>query len=285
MLLFGAGRSAVAAGADIIASGLGYTEGTIFVGETLYFVDYSNSDVLRLNGGKVEQVWHQDGCGANGLVQLGRALLVACYNNNTVVKISLDGQTLQTITADDAGKPFDRPNDLALDAKGGVYFTGSGEPSNLGRVYYLTPGGQVKDVADNIQNANGLVVSPNGKTLYVAESYTDSLLTYSIAADGGLGDRRLFLKLGDILGNRRSTPDGVRLDKHGRLFIGLYNGGGFAVITLDGKLVTTVDLPGPHHANLAISPDGRFVYGTIAYDEPDGSYRGALYRTPNPVSE
>jgi gluconolactonase len=49
------------------------------------------------------------------------------------------------------------------------------------------------------------------------------------------------------------------------------------VINAKGKLIQQVDLPGPHHAALAISPDGRFVYGTTVYDEPAG-YRGELYR-------
>jgi sugar lactone lactonase YvrE len=287
VLLSGAGHAALAADAEIIVSGLGFPEGTIFVGPTLYFVDYAKSDVLRLNNGKAERVWHLDGCGANGLAQLGQTLVVACYSNNSVVKIALDGKTLQTIAADEAGNPFNRPNDLATDAKGGVYFTGSGDSDFPGKVYYLTPDGRAKKVADDIRNANGVAVSPDGRILYVGESNTDSLLTYTIAPDGGLSDRKLFLDLARILSNGkgRATPDGVRLDQRGRLFISLYNGGGFAVFAPDGKLITKIDLPGPHHANLAISPDGRFVYGTIAYDLPGGSYNGALYRVPNPVWE
>jgi gluconolactonase len=275
------------ASVETIAAGLQFPEGTVFVGDTLYFVDYSTSDVLRLAGKRVETVWHQDGCGANGLLEVPEGLLVACYETNTVVKISLNGKLLQTISQDNTGKPFNTPNDLAADAKGGVYFTGSGSQAILGKVYYLTAGGTVQEVAANISNANGLVVSPNGKLLYLAESTAHRLLTFTIAADGTLSDQREFLKLGDILADGRHTvytPDGVRIDAHGRLFVGLYNGGGFAVISPDGKLIRQVDIPGPHHANLAISPDGKFVYGTTAYDEPNG-YRGELYRVPNPVAE
>jgi len=82
----------------------------------------------------------------------------------------------------------------------------------------------------------------------------------------------------------------VRIDKHGRLFVGLYDGGGFAVIGSDGKLIRQISVPGPHHANLAISPDGKYVYGTTAYADPSGDNepdkrRGELYRVPNPVPE
>ena len=95
----------------------------------------------------------------------------------------------------------------------------------------------------------------------------------------------VFVNLDALLGDGRDTPDGLRMDRHGRLFVGLYNGGGFAVTGSDARLIKRVDVPGPHHANLAISPDGKFVYGTTAYDDPNGSWRGELYRAPNPVVE
>ena len=280
-----------AADVEVLAQGRGYTEGTIFVGGILYFVDFSSSDVLRVMANRVESVWHQGGCGPSGLLQVPQGVLVACYSGNAVVLISLDGKVLQTISGDEAGQLFDGPNDLAADARGGVYFSASGSDKVLGKVYYRTAGGQVREVAGNINYANGLVVSPNGKLLYVAESSSHRLLVFAISADGSLGPQRQFVKLGDILtAGRTYTPDGVRTDKRGRLFVGLYDGGGFAVINSDGKLVQQVDVPGPHHANLAISPDGKYVYGTTAYDDPSGRddparRRGELYRVPNPVGE
>ena len=68
-----------AADIEVIAKNLQFPEGTIFVGNELYFVEYSTSDVLRLVNGKAKKVWHQDGCGANGLVQVPNALLVAWW--------------------------------------------------------------------------------------------------------------------------------------------------------------------------------------------------------------
>jgi len=276
-----------AAAVDVVATGLHFAEGTVFVGNTLYFVDYSTSDVLRLAGDKVERVWHQDGCGANGLLQIPEGLLVACFDGDTVVLVSLDGKVLETISRDAAGHPFNSPNDLAADPRGGVYFTGSGAEGILGKVYYRAADKRVTEVASGISFANGLVLSLDGKLLYVAESRAHRLLTFAVAADGSLSDRHEFLKLGDILADGRRkvyTPDGVRIDKQGRLFVGLYEGGGFAVIGTNGTLIKQIDIPGPHHASLAITPDGKFVYGTTVYDDPTG-YRGELYRVPNPVAE
>jgi len=133
-----------------------------------------------------------------------------------------------------------------------------------------------------------LVVSLDGKLLYVNETRAGRILSFTIAPDGTLSNRRQFVKLSDILGDAGGkvySPDGLRVDKHGNLFVGLYDGGGFAVISPDGKLVAQVALPGQHHANLAISPDGKFVYNTGFFDTAINSYRGQLFRVPNPVAE
>jgi gluconolactonase len=288
-LLLVAGGNAVAAEAtqvETVATGLEFPEGTIFVGNTLYFVDYGASDVLRLVDGKVERVWHQAGCGANGLVQSGATLLVACYDGGTIAEITPGGRSTGTIASDDKGQPFIAPNDLATDHKGGVYFSASGSDSVPGKVYYRAADGHVREVASNIRYSNGLVVSPDGKRLYLAESAANRLLVYPIAPDGGLGEGQAFIKLADALavpGEATFTPDGVRIDGHGNVFVALYRGGGFAVFSSGGKLLHRVELPGTHHSNLAISPDGRFVFVTSVADLPDGGSRGELLKVPNPV--
>jgi gluconolactonase len=286
--LFLAAGTSHAADFQVMATGLQFPEGPVFVGNVLYFVDYSTSSVSRLAGGKVERVWHQDGCGANGLVSAQGGLLVACYENGTVVRVSLDGKTEETVRADDSGQPFLCPNDLASDARGGVYFSASGSESTLGKVFYRSPDGRVREVAANIHYANGLAVAPDGKTLFVAESTANRLLAFPISVDGRLGPQREFVKLGDILpvpGETTFTPDGVRIDRDGNLFVGLYRGGGIAVISHAAKLLKYVKLPGAHHANLALSPDQRTIFVTSADDRPDGSYSGELLAVPNPLGQ
>jgi gluconolactonase len=275
----------VAANAETVATGLQFPEGTIFVGDTLYFVDYGASDVLRLVDGRVQRVWHQDGCGANGLVHVGKSLFVACYDSGAIAEITPDGRTIDTIRSDDKGSPFSAPNDLTADQKGGVYFSASGSASTPGKVYYRSSDGHVREVASEIRYSNGLAVSLDGKRLYLAESQADRLLTYAIDPDGGLRDRQEFIDLRVALatpGEASFTPDGVRIDKAGNVFVALYRGGGFAVFSPAGKLVQAVKLPGAHHSNLAISPDGRFVFVTAVYDLPAGASRGELLKVPNP---
>jgi len=278
----------IAAAQKVVASGLGFPEGTIFVGDTLYLVDYAASDVLRVAHGKVETVWHQDGCGANGLANVAGELLVACYDSGTIVGITTRGRVRETIAHDDAGGRFVNPNDLAPDLTGGVYFTGSGNAGVAGKVYYRDPAGHVRIVADGISYANGLVVSNDGTRLYLAESEKHRLLSFRIGTHGQLSDGSELVTLANILADGRHaafTPDGVRLDRQGRLFIGLYDGGGFAVLTGEGKLIKKIELPAAHHANLAISPDGKSVFVTATDDSPDGSRHGAVFEVDNPVPE
>ncbi|MFP3554146.1 SMP-30/gluconolactonase/LRE family protein [Paraburkholderia sp. SIMBA_049] len=284
-MLVAVGQSSASelANVETVATGLQFPEGTVFVGSTLYFVDYGSSDVLRLVDGAVQKVWHQDGCGTNGLVQTGSSLLVACYDNGTIAEITLDGRLVDTIRSDDNGLPFLSPNDLAADQKGGVYFTASGSATAPGKVYYRGADRRVREVASNIHYANGLVVSLDGKRLYLAESAASRLLSYAIVPDGGLNDRKEFVKLSDALssaGPQSFTPDGVRMDRYGNVFVALYRGGGFAVFSSDGKLIRTVELPAAHHSNLAVSPDGKFVFVTAVYDTPGGETRGEILKVP-----
>jgi gluconolactonase len=250
----------------------------------LYFVDYASSEVLRLVERRVERVWQRDGCGANGLVQVPSGLLVACYDSGSVVRIGLDGAVRETIRGDDQGRPFLFPNDLTADARGGVYFSASGSEAALGKVYYRGADGRVREVAANIHYANGLAVSPDGKRLFVAESVASRLLVFDIGADGALGAQREFVRLGDILwasGERVFTPDGLRIEPRGNLFVGLYRGGGFAVISAQARLLKQVPLPGAHHANLALSPDGRSVFVTSS---DDTGRSGGLMAVANPIA-
>lgn len=288
MLALGATVGASAQGEEVVLRGLQFPEGTVFVGSTLYFVDYATSDVLRLSGTRADLVWHRDGCGPNGLVATPLGLLVACYDSGSLVQISLDGKTVEVIRNDKKGHPFAAPNDLATDTRGGVYFTASGDASTPGKVFYRSADRVVSEVASGIDYSNGLVVSLDGKRLYVAESRAARLLVYSIASDGALADRREFVKLEDILDGSRGTaltPDGVRIDRHGNLFIGLYRGGGFVVISPSAKLIKKVELSSSHHANLAISPDGKTVFVTSTDDATGGGYRGELLKVANPIDQ
>jgi gluconolactonase len=281
------GARAGDAPARTVVAGLRFPEGTIFVGDSLYFVDYTRSSVLRLVDGKAVDVWHQPGCGANGLLAVPTGLLVACFDSGTIVGISITGATLTTIRQDDHGRNFVAPNDLAADRNGGVYFSASGGSGYPGKIFYLGRDRVAREVASGIQFANGIGVSPDGATLYVAETPTGKVLAFSIKADGSLGAGRDFIRLRDVVPadrNGTATPDSLRVDTHGNLFVALYKGGGVAIVSPAGALIGLVDVPAAHHTNLAISPDEKSLYVTAVDDDERTTYRGQIVRIANPLA-
>lgn len=273
--------------AMVAVAGLSFAEGTIFVGQDLYFVDYARSDVMRLVGAVPKVVWHQDGCGANGLVEVPGGLLVACFDSGTLIEISLGGATLGTIRQDARGQPFAAPNDFAFDRRGGIYISDSGSSGRPGKVFHLGQDRVVREVASGIRFANGIGVSPDRSTLYVAESPTGKVLAFPIRADGTLGPARDLVRLRDVvpaIAGIDVTPDSLRVDRHGNLFVALYSGGGVAIVSPAGKLLELLEVPSQHHTTLAISPDEETLYVTAIDDDPRSTYRGQIVRLPNPLA-
>ncbi|HEX4584824.1 MAG TPA: SMP-30/gluconolactonase/LRE family protein [Burkholderiaceae bacterium] len=290
LLAIALATGALGAGPEVISRDIRSPEGPIFVDRVLYLVDYAGHDVVRLEQPPAKVIWHRDGCGPTGLARVPEGLLVACFDGKQVVTISLEGRTLATVENDETGQRLREPNDFALDAKGGVYVSGTGpwEPRPIvGRIYYRSADRRLRTVASDLHSPNGLVLSPDGKLLYVAESFASRILLFDVAPDGSLSGRREFVKLAEVLpttGGRTYTPDGLRIDGHGNLFVGFWDGACFAVIGADGKLIKQVDLPAPHDPNLAITPDGAHLILTGVFDLPDNGSRGEVYRVPNPLA-
>jgi gluconolactonase len=281
-------RPTRAADLSVVVGDLHDPREMIFVGNTLYFTDYEASAVRRLIGGRVETIWQEQGCGASGLVQVPDGLLVACFDGGSIVKLSLGGTRMKTFTRDEKTDAIVAPNDLVTDGKGGVYFTTSSANGAVrGKIYYLGTDGIVRAMAAGIDFANGIVLSADGSRLIVAETRRGRLLTYPVADSGKLGTGHEWVNLVDILADNHGfySPDGLQLDDHGNIFVGLFNGGGFVVLSPSGRLIRQIDLPLPHHGNLTITPDGKSLYVTSVEDQPDGSHRGEIVRLTNPIAE
>ncbi|WP_188080138.1 SMP-30/gluconolactonase/LRE family protein [Neorhizobium sp. P12A] len=282
----GAGNPVAASAAEgieaTVAKDIGFPEGTIFVGKQIYFVDYLRSNVLRLVDGRSKVIWHRQGCGANGLVQTAGGLIVACFDSGTLVVISLDGKTVTEVDQDQNGQFFEAPNDLAAAKDGNVYFSASGNSGNPGKVFFLKPNRVAVEVETDLGFANGVGLSPDGATFYVADSATGRIVAFSIAPDGSLGSRRDFIRLRDTIPNAK--PDSFKVDGHGNLFIALYDGGGLAIVSPDGKLISVLAVPADHHTNVAISPDGASLYVAAVDDNPAISFPGKIIQVSNPIA-
>jgi sugar lactone lactonase YvrE len=269
-----------------------YPEGPVWYRDKLYYVEYGRNAIMVWDGKKNSVFSAEKGCGQSAVVPTARGeFLTTCYDNGTIGRISADGKTLPPYTHDKDGHPFVGPNDLAPDARGGVYFTTSGSHGDAidGKVFYIAPDGTVNLKADDLHNANGLAVSKDGTLLYVVETDENRLLKFRIGADGSLSDRRIVVNLDDLAHHAvHIWPDGVKIDSRGQIYLGqsareyhVPYAGVIFVVDAKGKLIRQLTLPSIQVPNFAFSPDEKTLYVTALdqFDKPP--YHGKLYAIPN----
>lgn len=276
----------------ILNSDAHFPEGPVWHHGKLYYVEYDRNTVTTWDGKKNAIFWSQKGCGPSAVIVTAPGeFLTTCYDNGTIGRISADGKTLPPYTHDKDGNPFVGPNDFARDAHGGMYFTASGNPGSAinGKVFYIAADGTISQKASDVESANGVAVSKDGKILYVVETDGHRLLQFNIGPGDALSDRRLFVNLDDLTHNVvHIYPDGVKIDSKGQIYIGQNPrdvhaplAGTLFVLNADGQLLRKLTLPSPGVPNLAFSPDEKTVYVT-ALDQLDKSpYQGKIYSIPN----
>jgi sugar lactone lactonase YvrE len=130
-------------------------------------------------------------------------------------------------------------NEIVVDGRGNIYLNGAdfnfvaGEAPRPGYIKLITPDGELRQVAGDIQFPNGMVITPDDRTLIISESFAGRLTAFDIGADGSLSGRRVFA---DGLG-----PDGICLDAEGAVWVST---AGFSVarIAEGGEVVQRVEL-------------------------------------------
>jgi len=130
-------------------------------------------------------------------------------------------------------------NEIVVDGRGNVYINGAdfdfvaGAPPKPGYIKLITPDGRLRQVADDIQFPNGMVITPDNRTLIISESFAGRLTAFDIDADGGLSNRRVFA--GGL------GPDGICLDAEGAVWVG--TGFSFARVAEGGTVLQSIELP------------------------------------------
>jgi sugar lactone lactonase YvrE len=150
-------------------------------------------------------------------------------------------------------------NEIVVDGRGNAYINGAdfdfvaGAPPKPGYIKLLTPGGELRQVADDIQFPNGMVITPDNRTLIISESFAGRLTAFDIDSDGGLSGRRVFA---EGLG-----PDGITMDAEGAVWVGS-GGFGAARVAEGGEVLQRVELP-ENRAPFALmlgGPDRRTLF-------------------------
>jgi sugar lactone lactonase YvrE len=276
---------ALAADIKVIDAGAKFPEGPFVENGILYYAQYGAGEIDKWDGNTRSVVWSQQGSGANAVQRFGHGFIIAGYDNGTIILTDAAGKTMTTIDKDDEGEKLLGPNDIALDGKGGAYVSLSGPWESgpiVGKIVHVAADGKTKVLAKDIHYANGLVVSKDGKTLYVNESEANRVIQFTIGDDGALTDRRLFLRLYELGEPPSAYPDGIKLGPDGNLYIGEYSSGRILVVDpASKKLLKTIDVPSAAAPNLAFSADGKTMYVTAVDDKSAAPYPGKVYAVTN----
>jgi gluconolactonase len=153
-----------------------------------------------------------------------------------------------------------------LDKTEGIYFTDSIRKE--GAVFYCRKDGSQVVVAENLDYPNGLVLSADEKSLFIAESYANRILKLNLSGPGCLQGRpEVFSLLPQNRQRGYNLPDGMAVDKKGNLFVAHYGMQAIQVISPSGRLLFSVDTGLPLTSNLIICEAGTLIV-TGGYEEP-----------------
>ncbi len=233
--------SVIAPGAKVekLAGGFGFLEGPAIDAQgNIFFTDIPNSRIHKWSLDGKLSTFMENTDGANGLFFTPDGNLLACAGNKgQLVSISPD-RSVTVLTKMYKGKPFNRLNDLWLHPKGMIYFTDPNyrqkdpPPQDGEHVYYITPVRKdVIRVIDDMVRPNGIIGTPDGKTLYVADHGGKKTYKYKINRDGTLSGKELFVSKGS---------DGMTIDDKGNIYL---TSGDLLIFNPDGKMITKIDIP------------------------------------------
>lgn len=238
---------------EFIKEGFEGTEGPIGLpdGSALFTETRANRITRIAPDGSISS-YLENSNGSNGLAFNKDGKLVSVQNLKPRVGIVYPAGQEKVLAEQYEGKPFQRPNDLVIGKQAGIYFTDIGvAPKNPNdeaarpAVYHIKADGTLARVASDIERPNGVQLSPDEKTLYVANTAGEYIVAYDLAADGSASNRRNFAKLASFQKNDQgafsSGADGLAVDAEGRLYVA--SNAGIEVFDAQGKTLGVIPVP------------------------------------------
>jgi gluconolactonase len=225
-------------------SGYSFTEGcSVAKDGKVYFTDQPNDRIYVWDEKSGIHIFKEGAERSNGTYFDKEGNLLACADlHNRIVKFTPSGKMIPVLSEGYEGKPFNGPNDLWPDNKGGIYFTdpyyprdywekGHKQMQDVEGVYYLAPDGSLKMLIGGKGQPNGIVGSPDGKWLYVADIRQKTIWKYEILSDGSLKDPVAFAPVGS---------DGMTIDREGNIYV---TWGKVIIFNKSGEKTDEIDLP------------------------------------------
>ncbi|MFT4045868.1 MAG: SMP-30/gluconolactonase/LRE family protein [Solimonas sp.] len=262
---------------EFIKDGFEGTEGPIALSDgSLLFTETRANRITKIAVDGTTSTFLDNTNGSNALAFNGERELISVQTVKPQVGVIWPADRVRVLAADFEGAPLLRPNDLVVDKTGGVYFSDPGvapkpgEPQPVKSLYYVSAAGKLTRLATDIDRPNGVQLSPDEKTLYVANTSGEFLLAYDIVKPGQLGQRRDFAKLAGYRQTDNgwaSGADGLAVDAKGRVYVA--TNVGIEVFSAKGQALGIVELP-KQPQNIAFAGPGKHTLYAVG--------RGAAYR-------
>jgi gluconolactonase len=276
---------------ELLGEGFVWTEGPVWISgsDCLLFSDVPKNTIYKWKKGEEISVFmnpsgytgvkpYSNEPGSNGLSISNDGYLIACeHGDRRISKMPLSIKGGKVTLADKwQGKRFNSPNDLVQSDKGIIYFTDppyglpnyindSSREIDLFGVYSVDAKGVVKLLIKDLERPNGVAISPDQKTLYVAQSEPKNpvIMKYPILENGTVGKGTIFFDAMELFKQGLpGLPDGLKVDVNGNVFS--TGPGGVLVISANGKLLGRIDTGVPT-ANLAWGEDGSTLFITAQH--------------------
>ena len=272
-------------------------EGPLYIDGNLYYVGWVSNTLSKWDGKTTTVLNHTEGCGHNGLaLTKQKTFLLACTNDpGAILELDMTGKQLRRWDVDANGRKFEGGiNDIVVTANGGAYATIFGQYADppmptfvMGKILFLAPGSQKwVEVANDLNYANGIGVSPDQKTLYVSQTVSNCILKFTIEADGSLSHRSNFALLNLLTRNKNESPwlgpDSMKIDHNGNMYVAQFFGGKILKISPSGKLLHVFEIAaGDGTTNVAFGKDEKELYVTVVTDPNDQQAKGSIVKIKN----
>ena len=228
---------------ELAGSGFKFTEGPAVNSKgQVYFTDQPNDKIHIWDQKKDISLYLEGTKRSNGMYFNAKEQLVACADENNQLVYFDEDKKSHVIIENFEGKHLNAPNDLWINPSGGIYFTdpyyhrkwwaeNHSEIQDTPGVYYLNSNANLTRVIKDFKEPNGIIGTPDGKVLYVADIKDNKIWKYKIEADGNLSDKTFFAPHGS---------DGMTIDHRGNVYL---TSGKIWVYNPEGKLIKEIETP------------------------------------------